>query len=162
MPWSADPIMIRLENILTPGRSLVNVPGGSKKRVLEQIAKVIAQDLPDLDSQSVYESLIAREKLGSTGFGNGIAIPHCRMAGCNAPLSAVLRLANPVDFDAIDGVPVDLLFVLLVPEAATDEHLELLRQIASMLDRDDVRERLRSAPTDQALYEVVVDVQSAA
>ena len=162
MPWSADPIMIRLENILTPGRSLVNVPGGSKKRVLEQIAKVIAQDLTDLDSQSVYESLIAREKLGSTGFGNGIAIPHCRMAGCNAPLSAVLRLDNPVDFDAIDGAPVDLLFVLLVPQAATDEHLELLRQIASMLDRDDVRERLRSAPNDQALYEVVVDVQSAA
>jgi PTS system nitrogen regulatory IIA component len=154
--------MIRLENILTPGRSLVNVPGGSKKRVLEQIAKVIAQDHPDLDYQSIFESLIAREKLGSTGFGNGIAIPHCRMAGCNAPLSAVLRLDTPVDFDAIDGAPVDLLFVLLVPQAATDEHLELLRQIASMLDRDDVRERLRSAPTDQALYEVVVDVQSAA
>jgi PTS system nitrogen regulatory IIA component len=154
--------MIRLENILTPGRSLVNVPGGSKKRVLEQIAKVIAQDHPDLDYQSIFESLIAREKLGSTGFGNGIAIPHCRMAGCNAPLSAVLRLDTPVDFDAIDGAPVDLLFVLLVPQAATDEHLELLRQIASMLDRDDVRERLRSASTDQALYEVVVDVQSAA
>ncbi|MCQ4062182.1 PTS fructose transporter subunit IIA, partial [Klebsiella pneumoniae] len=80
--------MIRLENILTPGRSLVNVPGGSKKRVLEQIAKVIAQDLIDLDSQTIFESLIAREKLGSTGFGNGIAIPHCRMVGCNAPLSA--------------------------------------------------------------------------
>ncbi|MHB1369695.1 MAG: PTS sugar transporter subunit IIA, partial [Pseudomonadaceae bacterium] len=76
--------MIRLESILTPGRSLVNVPGGSKKRVLEQIAKVIAQDLPDLDAQAIFESLIAREKLGSTGFGNGIAIPHCRMAGCNS------------------------------------------------------------------------------
>src|SRR5690606_21933487 len=115
--------MIRLENILSPGRSLVNVPGGSKKRVLEQIAKVIAQDLPDLDAQAIFESLIAREKLGSTGFGNGIAIPHCRMAGCNAPLSAVLRLETPVDFDAIDGAPVDLLFVLLVPQAATDSTL---------------------------------------
>ncbi|MBE7376078.1 PTS IIA-like nitrogen regulatory protein PtsN [Pseudomonas lopnurensis] len=154
--------MIRLENILTPGRSLVNVPGGSKKRVLEQIAKVIAQDLPDIDAQTIFESLIAREKLGSTGFGNGIAIPHCRMAGCSAPLSAVLRLETPVDFDAIDGVPVDLLFVLLVPEAATDEHLELLRQIASMLDREDVRQRLRQAPTNQSLYQVVVDVQNGA
>ncbi|CAM5512209.1 hypothetical protein SSTU70S_01129 [Stutzerimonas stutzeri] len=73
--------MIRLESILTPGRSLVNVPGGSKKRVLEQIAKVIAQDLPDLDAQAIFESLIAREKLGSTGFGNGIAIPHCLHGG---------------------------------------------------------------------------------
>jgi len=152
--------MIRIENILTPGRSLVNVPGGSKKRVLEQIAKVLGQDLPDLDSQAIFESFIAREKLGSTGFGNGIAIPHCRMPGCTSPLSAVLRLDAPVDFDAIDGAPVDLLFVLLVPEAATDEHLELLRQIASMLDRDDVRERLRQAATGQDLYQAVVDIQS--
>lgn len=152
--------MIRIENILTPARSLVNVPGGSKKRVLEQIAKVIARDLPDLDSQTIFESFVAREKLGSTGFGNGIAIPHCRMAGCASPLSAVLRLDAPVDFDAIDGAPVDLLFVLLVPQAATDEHLELLRQIASMLDREDVRDQLRSATTGQDLYKVVVDIQS--
>ncbi|BAU72641.1 PTS IIA-like nitrogen regulatory protein PtsN [Metapseudomonas furukawaii] len=152
--------MIRLEQILTPGRSLVNVPGGSKKRVLEQIAKLVARDLPDLDYQDIFESLVSREKLGSTGFGNGIAIPHCRLAGCTAPISAVLRLDAPVDFDAIDGAPVDLLLVLLVPEAATDEHLELLRQIASMLDRADVRERLRQAPDSTSLYQVVVDVQS--
>jgi len=152
--------MIRLENILTPGRSLVNVPGGSKKRVLEQIAKLVARELPDLDEQDVFESLIAREKLGSTGFGNGIAIPHCRLPGCSAPISALLRLDAPVDFDAIDGAPVDLLFVLLVPEAATDEHLELLRQIASMLDRSEVRERLRHAQSSDSLYQVVVDVQS--
>ncbi|WP_439859631.1 PTS IIA-like nitrogen regulatory protein PtsN [Pseudomonas sp. MBLB4136] len=152
--------MIRLENILTPGRSLVNVPGGSKKRVLEQIANLVARELPDLAGQDIFESLIAREKLGSTGFGNGIAIPHCRLAGCNAPISALLRLDAPVDFDAIDGAPVDLLFVLLVPEAATDEHLELLRQIASMLDRGDVRERLRQAQSNDSLYQVVVDVQS--
>ncbi len=152
--------MIRLENILTPGRSLVNVPGGSKKRVLEQIAQLIARDLPDLDAQQIFESLIAREKLGSTGFGNGIAIPHCRLPGCSQPLSAVLRLDAPVDFDAIDGAPVDLLFVLLVPEAATDEHLELLRQIASMLDRADVRERLRQVDSNEALLQVVLAVQS--
>ncbi|MES2820676.1 MAG: PTS IIA-like nitrogen regulatory protein PtsN [Pseudomonadota bacterium] len=152
--------MIRLENILTPGRSLVNVPGGSKKRVLEQIAHLVARELPDLEVQDIFESLIAREKLGSTGFGNGIAIPHCRLPGCSAPISALLRLDAPVDFDAIDGMPVDLLFVLLVPEAATDAHLELLRQIASMLDRSEVRERLRHAPTSESLYQVVVDVQN--
>jgi PTS system nitrogen regulatory IIA component len=138
----------------------VNVPGGSKKAVLEEIAKVIGQQVPDLDRQTVYESLIAREKLGSTGFGNGIAIPHCRLKGCASPISALLHLEHPVDFDAIDGAPVDLLFVLLVPEAATDAHLELLRQIASMLDRKEVRERLRTAPTGEALYQVVVDEQT--
>ena len=152
--------MIRLETILTPARSLVNVPGGSKKRVLEQIANLVARDLTDLDAQDIFENLIAREKLGSTGFGNGIAIPHCRLPGCQAPISAVLHLDAAVDFDAIDGAPVDLLFVLLVPEAATDEHLELLRQIASMLDREQVRERLRQAQSNEGLYQVVVDVQS--
>lgn len=152
--------MIRLEHILTPGRSLVGVPGGSKKRVLEQIAKLVARDLGDLDQQDIFDSLIAREKLGSTGFGNGIAIPHCRLTGCKAPISAVLHLEEAVDFDSVDGAPVDLLFVLLVPEEATDEHLELLRQIASMLDRDEVRSRLRQAPDSQSLYQVVVDVQS--
>lgn len=152
--------MIQLQTILTPGRSLVNVPGGSKKRVLEQIANLVARELPDLDGQDIFESLIAREKLGSTGFGNGIAIPHCRLPGCTAPISALLRLDSAVDFDAIDGAPVDLLFVLLVPEAATDAHLELLRQIASMLDRSDVRASLRQAESSEALYQVVVDVQS--
>ncbi len=152
--------MIRLENILTPGRSLVNVPGGSKKRALEQIANLIAREIPDLEMQDVFEALIAREKLGSTVFGNGIAIPHCRLKGCDKPVSALMHLDAPIDFDAIDGAPVDLLFVLLVPEAATDAHLELLRQIASMLDRKDVRDKLRSASSNEALYQVVLDEQN--
>ncbi|MFK3970007.1 PTS IIA-like nitrogen regulatory protein PtsN [Pseudomonas sp. NPDC087358] len=152
--------MIRLENILTPGRSPVNVPGGSKKAVLEEIAKLIGREVPEFDRQTVYESLVAREKLGSTGFGNGIAIPHCRLKGCTSPVSAVLHLEKPVDFDAIDGAPVDLLFVLLVPEAATDAHLELLRQIASMLDRADVRAQLRDAKSSDALYNVVLAAQN--
>ena len=152
--------MIRLETILTPGRSLVNVPGGSKKRALEQIANLIGREVPELDTQAVYEALIAREKLGSTGFGNGIAIPHCRLKGCETPVSALLHLDAPIDFDAIDGAPVDLLFVLLVPEAATDAHLELLRQIASMLDRKEVRDKLRSASSNEALYQVVLDEQN--
>ncbi|MBV6662966.1 PTS IIA-like nitrogen regulatory protein PtsN [Pseudomonas yamanorum] len=152
--------MIRLETILTPGRSLVNVPGGSKKRALEQIANLIGREVPELDTQAVYEALIAREKLGSTGFGNGIAIPHCRLQGCESPVSALLHLDAPIDFDAIDGAPVDLLFVLLVPQAATDAHLELLRQIASMLDRKEVRDKLRSAPSNEALYQVVLDEQN--
>ena len=105
--------MIRLETILTPGRSLVNVPGGSKKRALEKVATVIAEQVPELEMQDVFEKLVAREKLGSTGFGNGIAIPHCRLEGCSAPVSALLHLEAPIDYDAIDGAPVDLLFVLL-------------------------------------------------
>ena len=152
--------MIRLETILTPGRSVVNAPGGSKKKALEQIATLISKQVPELEMQEVYEALIAREKLGSTGFGNGIAIPHCRLKGCETPVSALLHLDAPIDFDAIDGAPVDLLFVLLVPQAATDAHLELLRQIASMLDRKEVRDKLRSASSNEALYQVVLDEQN--
>ncbi|MBD8491890.1 PTS IIA-like nitrogen regulatory protein PtsN [Pseudomonas syringae] len=149
--------MIRLEDILTPGRSLVNVPGGSKKRVLEQIARLIGREVQNLSADDVFEKLLAREKLGSTGFGNGIAIPHCRLADCAEPISAVLQLEKAVDFDAIDGAPVDLLFVLLVPQAATDEHLKLLSQIAGMLDRSEVRSRLRSATDSEDLYHCVLD-----
>ncbi|MDD2049026.1 PTS IIA-like nitrogen regulatory protein PtsN [Pseudomonas putida] len=152
--------MIRLETILTPGRSVVNAPGGSKKRALQEIANLIHREVADLEMQDVFESLFAREKLGSTGFGNGIAIPHCRLKGCSSPISALIHLDAPIDYDAIDGAPVDLLFVLLVPEAATDAHLELLRQIASMLDRKDVRDRLRAAGSSEALYQVVLDVQN--
>jgi len=149
--------MIRLEHILTPGRSQVDVPGGSKKRVLEHIAQFVAQDIPGLESHDIFESLVAREKLGSTGFGNGIAIPHCRLAGCSVPISALIRLNAPVDFDAIDGAPVDLLFVLLVPLESTEEHLQLLRQIAALLDQANVRERLRKARDGFDLYQVVLD-----
>ena len=151
--------MIRLESILTPARSLVNVPGGSKKRVLEQISSLVAKELPELEQHYIFENLIAREKKGSTGFGNGIAIPHCRLSGLSSPLSAVLRLEQPVDFDAMDAQPVDLLFVLLVPEQATDEHLELLRQVAGLLDQSQLREKMRQASSGEALYQIILEAQ---
>lgn len=151
--------MIRLEDILSPKRSAVDIPGGSKKRALEHLAQLVAPDLPELDALDIFDSLVARERLGSTGFGNGIAIPHCRLSGCIRPISAVIRLDNPVDFDAIDSAPVDLLFLLIVPQAATDQHLELLRQIAGLLDQEAVRTRLRQATTGAALYQTIVDAQ---
>ena len=137
--------MIALETILTPSRSRVNVTGGSKKKALESVAALFAEEQSDIDPDLLFDSLIAREKLGSTGFGNGIAIPHCRFDGCTSPMGAILRLDSPVDFDAIDGAPVDLLFVLLVPKAAT-----------SLFNNEQVRQRLRQAPDDQALYQVAL------
>ena len=151
--------MIRLESVLSPARSIVNASGSSKKRVLESIAALLVKDLPDIDEQDLFEALINRERLGSTGFGNGIAIPHCRVSGLKAPISAVIKLAQPVDFDAIDGEPVDLLFVLIVPEAATDAHLELLRQVASVLEHENTRSTLRAADSGLALYEAIIAAQ---
>ena len=145
-----------LSNLLSVDQVQLNLEASSKKRVFEQ-AGILFETRLGLARSTIFDSLFAREKLGSTGFGNGIAIPHCRLAGCSVPVSALLRLDAPVDFDAIDGAPVDLLFVLLVPEAATEEHLELLRQIAGLLDRAEVRERLRQAQDGFDLYQVVLD-----
>jgi len=151
---------MRVRELLTEARTHSEVQASSKKQLLDQVAQLAAAGCDSLNEQEVFDALVAREKLGSTGIGNGIAIPHCRLQGCESPVSALLHLEAPIDFDAIDGAPVDLLFVLLVPKAATDAHLELLRQIASMLDRKEVRDKLRSANSNEALYQVVLDEQS--
>ena len=122
--------------------------------MLELIGKLVAQHT-NLDPDAIYESLIAREKLGSTGFGNGIAIPHCRLGDCHQAIGALLQLDGKIDFDALDGQPVDLIFVLLVPQEATDQHLQILKMLAGKLDQASLREALRSAPDAQSLYEVM-------
>lgn len=143
---------MQLDNILTPGRTLCGVPGTSKKRVLENIAHCIAEDIKTLDPNQVFDSLIAREKLGSTGLGHGIAIPHCRIKECSKIIGTLVKLEEPIDFDAIDGEPVDLIFVLLVPDQADDEHLQVLAKIAEMFNDESFCRRLRYCEDSQALY----------
>lgn len=147
---------MQISQILSPQLTFAGVEGSSKKRVLEQIGKLIAQHT-QLNADAIYESLIAREKLGSTGFGNGIAIPHCRLEQCTDAVGALLQLDNRIDFDSLDGEPVDLIFVLLVPHEATEQHLQILKVLAERLDQEEVREALRQAPDAQALYRVMVD-----
>ncbi|HIZ49839.1 MAG TPA: PTS IIA-like nitrogen regulatory protein PtsN [Candidatus Pseudomonas excrementavium] len=146
---------MQIDNVLTPQLTFTGVQGGSKKRVLEMIGNMIAQHT-DLDSDAIYESLIAREKLGSTGFGNGIAIPHCRLEQCTHAIGALLQLDSKIDFDSLDGEPVDLIFVLLVPHEATEQHLQILKMLAEKLDQEDLREALRQAPDAETLYRVMV------
>ncbi|WP_372612200.1 PTS IIA-like nitrogen regulatory protein PtsN [Halomonas sp.] len=146
-----------LETILPPERALFDVPGGSKKRVLEFYSTFIAQNTPSLDSQEVFSRLIGRERLGSTGIGNGVAIPHARSPHCKAPIAGFLKLAEPVDFDAIDGEPVDLVFVLLVPEEADDAHLALLAQVAGVMNDVETRSTLRKSTSQQELHERLID-----
>ncbi len=147
---------MQIDHILTPERTFSGVQGGSKKRVLELIGKLVAQHT-NLDPDAIYENLIAREKLGSTGFGNGIAIPHCRLEDCHQAIGALLQLDGKIDFDALDGQPVDLIFVLLVPQEATEQHLQILKMLAGKLDRADLRDALRAAPDADALYHVMVN-----
>lgn len=146
-----------LEAILPPERVLFDVPGGSKKRVLEFFSAFIAQNTPSLDSQEVFSRLIGRERLGSTGIGSGVAIPHARSPHCKTPIAGFLKLADAVDFDAIDGEPVDLVFVLLVPEEADEAHLALLAQVAGVLNDADNRELLRRSKGQHDLHERLIE-----
>lgn len=145
-----------LQSILPPERTLTAVPGGSKKRVLEFFSTFIAQNTPSLDSQEVFSRLIGRERLGSTGIGNGVAIPHARSPHCKTPIAGFLKLQEPIDFDAIDGEPVDLLFVLLVPEQADETHLSLLAEVANIMNDADTRTQLRKSESQHELYEILI------
>jgi PTS system nitrogen regulatory IIA component len=148
---------ITIESILAPGLTLTGFPGTSKKKVIEHISQTIAREHPKLDADHVFESLIAREKLGSTGVGQGIAIPHARLNNCSHVIGSLVRLKEKIDFDAIDGKPVDLLFVLVVPKEATSEHLELLSQIAEKFNNPKLCDALRQAENDENLYSLMFD-----
>ena len=138
--------------ILAPRRVSIADPASSKKRVLEQAARLLAADLAEEPSaEQVFERLLERERLGSTGLAGGVALPHARMPGIKQCRGAFLRLAEPVEFDALDGEPVDLVFALLVPEEANEEHLQLLARLASMFNDPPLRQRLRNAEADETL-----------
>ena len=114
-----------------------------------------------LGRADVFECLFAREKLGTTGLGQGVAIPHGRIKGLKAPMAAVLQLAQPIGFDAPDEQPVGLLIFLLVPEAATQKHLEILSEIAELLSDADLRERIKSAASVDELHGLIANWKSA-
>ena len=147
--------MIDLRGILHPDCTRNNVRAVSKKSALEQAAQVIAERDPDLDARRLLRELLARERLGSTGLGGGIAVPHCRMQ-CKQPLAAFMRLAQPIDFDAPDDRRVDLMFTLVVPSDAAQVHLDLLGALVSLLNEPDNPMRLRRAEDDHALFQEVM------
>ena len=148
--------MNRLAAILPASNVLVQVDATSKKRVFEQ-AGLLFENSHAVARGVVTDNLFARERLGSTGLGHAVAIPHGRMKGLKNPLAAVLRVQQPIPFDAPDDEPVSLLIFLLVPEAATQRHLEILSEIAEMLSDRELRERLKSEPDAAILYRLICD-----
>jgi PTS system nitrogen regulatory IIA component len=124
----------------------------STTRVVELISNFLADIIPDSKSDHISERLIAREKLGSTGIGEGIAIPHSRLQDCDDTLGALFVLEEPVDFDSIDRQLVDIVFVLLVPEEATEQHLQTLSMLAQKFNDEAFRTSLRKATTTEELY----------
>lgn len=138
-------------DFLTVERISAANPAASKKRVLEEIAGLLASATESLNPVAVFDKLLERERLGSTGLGHGIALPHARMTGVSEARGAFIQLQSKADFDAIDQQPVDLVFGLLVPEQATEEHLQLLAKLATLFSDKDFCNRLRKAKNPQAL-----------
>lgn len=145
-----------IAKLLAPQDVLVDADLGSKKRVFEQMG-LLFENNHQLARSSVFDSLFAREKLGSTGLGQGVAIPHGRLKGLREACAGLVRLREAIPFDAPDGQPVRLVFVLLVPERATDLHLQILSELAQMLSDSGFREQLLNAPDAAALYRLVAD-----
>lgn len=152
--------MNRLSQILPPTQVLVSVDATSKKRAFEA-AGLLFENQQGLNRALITDSLFARERLGSTGLGHGVAIPHGRIKGLKAPMAAVFQLAAPIGFDAPDEQAVALLIFLLVPEAATQKHLEILSEIAELLGDSDLRERLKSCTDAEQLHLLIASWRSA-
>lgn len=146
--------MNRLASILPPAQVLVRVDATSKKRAFEE-AGLLFESLHGLSRALVTDSLFSRERLGSTGLGHGVAIPHGRIKGLKSPMAAVFQLETPIGFDAPDDIPVGLLIFLLVPEAATQKHLEILSEIAELLSDATLRDRMRDSSDAAALHGLI-------
>jgi PTS system nitrogen regulatory IIA component len=144
-------------DLLSPERVVLLHSASSKKRVLEGLSAQLASAIPNLSEIEIFNSLIARERLGSTGLGNGVAIPHARMAGVEDAIGAVMKLEQGVDYDALDQRPVDLLFALLVPENATEKHLELLSLLAEVFSDATSLAKLRAAQDADSLLSLFND-----
>lgn len=148
-----------ITRIVNPACTATSVQANSRKRVLEAASDLIAEHHPDLSARPLFDELMNRERLGSTGIGDGVAIPHCRL-DCSEIHGAMVVLDAPVDYDAIDDQPVDLLFVLVVPKEETSAHLELLAVLARMFSNADNRRLLRSADNGPELYQQLMGLLS--
>lgn len=149
-----------ITELLTESMTRCHVDAVSKKRVLELASKLLATDNEAMEAEDVFSALLNRERLGSTGIGDGVAIPHCRLAGCKQAMALLMTLKDPIDFDAIDNRPVDLLCCLLVPEDAATEHLQTLAVLAEMFSQSDVREALRNCTDDEALFKRFISLST--
>lgn len=149
---------MNIATLLSEERTLCGAPSGSKKKALQQIADLCSASIDGLEAADLFSHLLAREKLGSTGLGQGIAIPHCRLPGCPTVMGALITLDQPIDFEAIDDKPVDILFSLVVPDDADGDHLEALAAIAERMRDPAFCQSLRSATNTRALHEAATSL----
>ncbi|WP_298440934.1 PTS IIA-like nitrogen regulatory protein PtsN [uncultured Ferrimonas sp.] len=146
---------MEITELLAPERTRCVEPELSKKRALEMISDLAAEQCPELPRHELFESLMAREKMGSTGIGKGIALPHGRLSRIKKPVAVLLKCEKPIEFDAIDQQPVDLLFALFVPEEQHQEFLAVLAGVAGKLSQKELCRAMRKAADNHHLYQLV-------
>ncbi|MCZ2327946.1 PTS IIA-like nitrogen regulatory protein PtsN [Bartonella sp. F02] len=146
---------MNLSELISPESIIPAVKANSKKQVLRILSEKAAE-VTGLDKHIVFNTILQREKLGSTGIGNGIAIPHGKLPGINKIVSIFARLETPVDFETLDDEPIDLVFLLLAPEYTGADHLKALSQIARVLRYSDVVQQLRNTRDANALYALLI------
>lgn len=146
-------------DLLSPGRILAGVRINSKKRLLELISGTLAKKNKDLSSREIFESLCAREHLGSTALGNGVAIPHGRISNTKGVEALFIQLVKPLPFDADDGQPVDLIFALTVPQHCTEDHTKLLSSIAERFSDPELQEQLRKSVDAKEIFHLLTNNQ---
>jgi PTS system nitrogen regulatory IIA component len=146
--------MSLVAKLLSPANVVLDMQVSSKKRLFEQVG-LLFENQHALARSLVFDSLFARERLGSTGLGQGVAIPHGRIKGLKEALGAFIRVAQPIPFDAPDANPVTLVFILLVPEKATEKHLQILSELAQMFSDKALREAMSGAPDADALHQLI-------
>ena len=143
-----------VSSLITPESVFAGIKGNGKKQVLQELSSHLAR-VSGLSDRAIFETLLQRERLGTTGVGQGIAIPHGRIAGLDRLIGLFARLARPVDFEALDGEPVDLVFVLLAPEDAGADHLQALARIARLFRGPAIAQKLRQTEDPAALYAIL-------
>ncbi|MFQ5993954.1 MAG: PTS IIA-like nitrogen regulatory protein PtsN [Acidiferrobacterales bacterium] len=148
---------MQIRDIITPERITSCMSVSSKKRVFEKISTLLRDDEVDLDQDTVFHSLVERERLGSTCIGNGVALPHGRVKGLKKPVGAFATLAQDIDYDALDGEPIKMVFALLVPEDTNEEHLRALAALATILRDQDLCDRLLGAKSSQEIYHLLTN-----
>lgn len=146
-----------LEEIIKPTGVLCNANARSKKHCLEILSELLVRSNPKLASENIFECLNERERLGCTGLDKGAAFPHCRAKGIKVSNAALIKLSEPVDFDAADGEPVDLVFGMIVPIELNDSHYADIRMVTRVLADEGLRARLRDMTTSSELYEALLN-----
>ncbi len=146
-----------LQDIIKPDGVLCNATARSKKHCLEILSELLVRNYADIASDDMFECLVSRERLGCTSLGRGAAFPHCRIDGVEQSVAVMIKLSEPIDFDAADGEPVDLVFGMVVPAEVDDSHRADIRLVTEVLADDGLRARLREMTSSKDLYEALIN-----